>query len=190
VRPGGTGTIRRVSDLEVRSLSADDITLVGEIDRSERVSSAYRVEAGALVRFDVDWDVPPWSPEGKGPHHVESLIEFLRPILEDGGVLLGAFRCDRLAGLGVVVPRFEPPMAWLAFLHVTRPERGRGVGTTLFEEAERCAREAGATSMYVSATPTGPTIDFYLARGCAPATQPHPRLLAEEPEDVHLLTEW
>jgi GNAT superfamily N-acetyltransferase len=179
-----------VPEIEVRSLPAGRIALVGDIDRSERVTSAYRVEEGSLVRFGVDWDVPGWFPEGTGGHHVASLIETLRPVVEGGGVLLGAFRDERIVGLAIVAPRFEPPMAWLAFLHVTRSERRKGVGTALWAEAERRSREAGAASMYVSATPSGPTVDFYLARGCVPVARPHPDLLAEEPEDVHLIRQW
>jgi GNAT superfamily N-acetyltransferase len=44
--------------------------------------------------------------------------------------------------------------------------RGRGVGMQLFEGAGAFAREAGAKALYVSATPTENTVDFYLNRGC------------------------
>ena len=70
----------------------------------------------------------------------------------------------------------------LAYLYVTRAYRARGVGTQLFEAAVSCARAAGANAVYVSATPTENTVDFYLKRGCVLAAEPDPRLLAAEPE--------
>lgn len=176
-----------MTELVVRHLIVPEISLIAEIDRTEHVTAAYRMDGDALVRSPVDWRVPPWSPDGTGPHHVATHIEWVRPIVEHGGIALGAFRGERFAGIGVVVPGFEPPMAWLAFLHVTRPERGNGVGTALWEEAARIARERGATSMYVSATPSAPTVEFYLRRGCRLADPPHAHLLTEEPEDIHFV---
>jgi hypothetical protein len=41
--------------------------------------------------------------------------------------------------------------------------------------------------MYVSATPTGSAVGFYLSRGCHLADPPHPALLASEPDDIHLV---
>ena len=38
-----------------------------------------------------------------------------------------------------------------------------------------------------ASTPTENTVDFYLNRGCALAAEPDPRLLAAEPDDIHLL---
>ena len=75
----------------------------------------------------------------------------------------------------------------LAYLYVSRAYRGRGVGTELFEATSTFAREAGANALYVSATPTENTVDFYLNRGCILAPEPDPKLLAAEPDDIHLL---
>jgi GNAT superfamily N-acetyltransferase len=75
----------------------------------------------------------------------------------------------------------------LSHLYVSRAYRGRGVGMQLFEAAVSRAREAGASALYVSATPTENTVDFYLSRGCVLAPEPDPRLLAAEPDDIHLL---
>jgi len=43
--------------------------------------------------------------------------------------------------------------------------------------------------MYVSATPTGSAVGFYLSRGCELADPPHAELFALEPEDIHLVCE-
>src|SRR5207249_1049373 len=52
-------------------------------------------------------------------------------------------------------PRFDGLLAWLAFLHVSRPHRRRGVASALWNEAVDLALAAGAGSLYVSAVPTG-----------------------------------
>lgn len=49
------------------------------------------------------------------------------------------------------------------------------------------AHEDGATHLYVSATPTGSAVGFYTSKGFAPTDTPHPDLLAEEPEDIHMI---
>ncbi len=102
-------------------------------------------------------------------------------------MLLGAFDEEQLAGVAVVDPSFEPRMAWLAFLHVTRPCRRRGAARALWSAAVDLAVAAGAASMYVSATPTGSAVGFYLRQGCRLADPPHPELFAHEPEDIHLI---
>ena len=61
------------------------------------------------------------------------------------------------------------------------------MGTRLFDAAVSFGCEAGATALYVSATPTQNTVDFYLNRGCVLAPEPDPRLLAAEPDDIHLV---
>jgi GNAT superfamily N-acetyltransferase len=86
-----------------------------------------------------------------------------------------------------VEPAFEPELAWLAWLHVSRPYRRRGVARALWKAAADTARRGGARSMYVSATPTGSAVGFYVSEGCRLAEPPHPDLLAEEPEDIHLV---
>ena len=53
-------------------------------------------------------------------------------------------------------------------------------------EIVRLARADGAKRLYVSATPTRATVDFYSKRGFEPLAQPNERLLALEPEDIHM----
>ncbi len=54
----------------------------------------------------------------------------------------------------------------LKFLHVSRSYRGRGIGKSLFAQSAHRARELGARQLYISATPSERTIDFYLRCGC------------------------
>lgn len=174
--------------MRIRELALDDVGLVASIDRSERVEVEYEVASGVLRQRAVTMvDVPPWDTEGDGPFSVAHYVGAVTELVQGGGVLLGAFDDDAVLGLSVVDPVFEPPMAWLAFLHVSAPARRRGVATALWAAAAELARGAGAETMYVSATPTGSAVGFYLRQGCRLAEPAHRALWAQEPEDIHLI---
>ena len=178
--------------MNVRRLEPGDVALVASIDRSEHVELQYRIDDGRLVEAPVGMvDIPGWDPDGAGEHSVTSHIAFCASVIEAGGVLFGAFAGDdedaEVMGLATVHPTFEPGLAWLATLHVSRPHRRRGAASALWDAAIALAREAGARSLYVSATPTGSAIGFYLGRGCRLADPVHPQLFAHEPDDIHLV---
>lgn len=172
----------------MRELRAEDVSLVGALDRSEHVDIEYRVVDGQLQELPASIpDIPAWDPTGSGSHSVGALIEFCTSAIANGGVLFGAFEEEQPAGLAIVNPSFEPPLAWLAFLHVSRPYRRRGAAQALWNAAVDLSVERGADSIYVSATPTESALGFYMKQGCALARPVHPDLFAAEPEDIHLV---
>lgn len=172
---------------EVQRLGFDDVGLIARIDRSEHVDVQYAVVDGQLIERPVSMaDIPPWDPVSAGPHSVAEKVAFCAPLVAGGAVLFGAFEGDRLLGLAVVDASFEPRLAWLAFLHVSREARRRGAASALWDAAVHEAVQAGAEAMYVSATPTGSAVSFYLSRGCKLADPVHPELFANEPDDIHL----
>jgi GNAT superfamily N-acetyltransferase len=175
--------------IAVRALARDAVGLVALIDRSEHVDVEYEVVNGELTERPLTLvHIPPWDPVGDGPHGVAAHVAFCRDCVANGGQLLGAFDGDgELLGLAVVDADFEPTLAWLAFLHVSRPHRRRSVASALWAAAEDAARAAGATAMYVSATPTGSAVGFYLRQGCRLADRVHRALYANEPDDIHLV---
>jgi GNAT superfamily N-acetyltransferase len=173
---------------EVRRLGLDDVGLIARIDRSEHIDVAYAVVDGRLVERPVPMaDIPPWDPVGTGPHSVAAKVAFCAPLVAGGASLFGALEGDRLLGLSVVDASFEPDLAWLAFLHVSREARRRGAASALWAAAVQEAAQAGAESIYVSAVSTGAAVGFYLSRGCRLADPVHPALYASEPVDIHLI---
>lgn len=176
--------------MRIGHLNASDVSLIARIDRSEHVDVQYVVRDGQLVEAPVFMeDIPTWPADG-GEYSITKMLEFCTPIVEGGATLLGAFTDDDdLAGLAIVDPTFEAPLAWLALLHVSRPHRRTGAATALWAEAARLASGAGAASMYVSATPTGSAVGFYLSQGCRLADPVHAVLFEHEPEDIHLVCE-
>jgi GNAT superfamily N-acetyltransferase len=174
--------------MQVRRLQAKHVSLVATIDRSEHVDIHYRVIDGALQPIPAAiTEVAAWDRTGSGPHSVTAHIAFCESVVSRGGILLGAFDGEQTLGLAIVDPAFEPLLAWLAFLHVSRPYRRRGAATALWNVAADIAIGNGAESIYVSATPTGSAVGFYLRQGCRLAHPLHPDLFATEPEDIHLV---
>jgi len=175
--------------IRVVERGADDIPdLVGAIDRSEHIEHEYEVVDGVLrERPPTMTDIPDWSHDGDGDFTVAKQVRFCRSVVARGGEVIAALDGDDMMGFVIVVPRFEPPLAWLAWLHVSRPHRRKGAASALWAEAVRRARDAGATSLYVSAVPTDSALGFYFSRGCVLADPPHPELFADEPDDIHLV---
>jgi ribosomal protein S18 acetylase RimI-like enzyme len=166
-----------------------EVSRIGEIDRSEEVRLAYEVDGEGLREMEVDWRVPAWSAEGAGDHSVTEMTAFCREHMQQGGVLLGAFAGDRLVGVGLLRTRFRGPTAQLAFLHVSRAYRRRGIATELTEELIALAREQGAAGIYVSSTPSESAVGFYLRIGFQLAEEVDPELYALEPQDIHMRME-
>ena len=174
------------ASVEIRPLDRDELVRVAEIDRTEHIGVLYTQDGERLVERRGSWDAPAWERGGHGPHSVEAKVGELHGYVDVGGVALGAFAEGRLVGIGVVLPRLRPGLAQLAFLHVSAPWRGTGVGARLSAELDDVARSAGATEMVVSATPSRNTVTFYLGRGFLPMRHPLDELVELEPDDVHM----
>ncbi len=172
----------------VSELPAQALARLGEIDRTEHVTAAYRTIGERLQRYEVDWHIGPWDAA-----QVAGFQAGLAPELDAGGRLLGVELSGRLAGVAVLASqRFGPRDALLElrFLHVSAGHRGHGIGTRLVEAAVEQARHAGAGGLYISATRTASTVDFYLARGAILAVPPDAERFAKEPVDIHLVLWW
>ena len=167
-----------------RDLTREEIPRVWSIDRSELVENVYRLESGVLVMRPHHIDVRGWPP-GEAEMYTPILIE----CFDRGGWFHGLFEGEAIVGAVVVDNKRigkRGDRLQLEFLHVSSAYRKRGLGSRLFEMARSVARERGAKRMYVSATPSENTLNFYLRLGCEIAEEPIPELLAREPEDIHL----
>ena len=172
-------------DVVVERLPRDGLLRFREIDRSEEVTVHYRQVGKELVSERVHDPVPNFFPEGEH-HSVAELVRTWQPVVDAGGVLLGAFADGELAGIALLGGEVAPGTRQVALLYVSRPHRGRGIAGTLMNEIERLARADGARALYVSSTPTSSAVGFYLSRGFEP-TEPLPEPFAMEPEDIHML---
>jgi GNAT superfamily N-acetyltransferase len=171
--------------MDLRLLKRDELPTVWTIDRSEVRHHVYRMVDGALTLTPHYFENPGWNPDPAQHNLGEVLASFDR-----GGICIGAFAEEKLIGFAVVDAVFRGPMQdqiQLMLLYVSRPYRQHGLGKRLFEEARTFARNRGAAYLYISATPTENTVQFYRRRGAFLADPPDPELLAREPDDIHLL---
>lgn len=173
--------------IKYRWLEPDEVTKIREIDRSEQIRTGYAYAAGKLQEMVVNWDSPSWITEGDNEHSVAGQIRFCREHLARNGRMYGAFSGEKLVGIGLIQHDIKVGMAQLAYLHVSQGYRQQGIASqiaaVLIEEAHR----AGARQIYVSATPSGSAIGFYLSQGFYPTNTPIPALFELEPEDIHMV---
>lgn len=157
---------------------------VWEIDRREVIENVYYLEDGVLVLKPEHYDMQGWPPGETGAR-----TTLLYDCFERGGWFCGLFDESNIIGVAVLDSEFigrNRDQLQLKFLHISRDYRKQGLGKGLFEMASTKARDWGAQQMYISATPSENTIDFYLHLGAVVTNEPLPELLALEPEDIHL----
>ncbi len=167
-----------------RDLSRSEIQAIWTIDRREVIEAIYTLENGALALKPEYFDAPGWPPG-----EVETYTPLLEACFDQRGWFYGLFDDSQLIGVAVLENRFigQPrDQLQLKFLHVSHGYRGHGLGRRLFESAAAEARLRGARRLYISATPSQHTIDFYLGLGCTVTAKPDPELYELEPDDIHL----
>jgi predicted N-acetyltransferase YhbS len=170
--------------IEGRALSRDEIKGLWQIDRSEVIEALYYFTDKALVLKPEHYDVTGWPPG-----EAEKYTPLLEACYDHGGWFYGLFDDQKLLGAAVLESRFigkSKDQLQLKFLHISNRFRGNGWGKQLFNLAADEARRRGAKGLYISATPSERTINFYLRLGCQVVSEPDPGLWALEPEDIHL----
>ena len=169
-----------------RTLLREEIEHVWSIDRSEVADNIYRFENGTLVLRRPDSQ--PFSA-GWPPGEAKKSTPILRDCFDRGGWFYGAFEGGELIGVVVLdnkrIGKYKDQLQ-LKLLHVSRSYRQKGLGTRLFELAKATARRRGAKRLYISASPSENTVNFYLRLGCAVSAEPDQELFDLEPEDIHL----
>ena len=170
--------------MTIRDMTRDEVGLVWSIDRSEIVDNVYYHRDGQLVLESEHYDMKGW-PEGEAKAYGPRLLD----CFDRGGTFYGAFEDGSLIGAAVLDSRFigrKGDQLQLKFLHVGRSHRGTGLGRRLFDLAKERAKELGARRLYISATPSQNTVEFYLHLGCRVTDEVDSELFEMEPDDIHL----
>ncbi len=170
--------------MNIRLLQRNKIPLIWQIDRREVIEKVYYLRDGKLVLEPEHYDMQGWPP-GEAEQYTPILLD----CYERGGFFWGAFENDKLIGVAILESKFigsQHGTLQLKFLHVSRDCRGQGSGTRLFNLAVEKAKELGAKKLYISATPSEHTVNYYMRLGCVLAAEVDPELFALEPEDIHL----
>jgi GNAT superfamily N-acetyltransferase len=148
------------------------------------VKNIYYLQNGELILKPDYFDIQGWPP-GEPEHYTPILLD----CYDRGGTFWGAFEDDKLVGVAILENKFigaQQDTLQLKFLHVSRDYRKQGLGKTLFNLAVEKAKTLGAKKLYISATPSEKTVNYYLQLGCVLAKEIDPELFALEPDDIHL----
>lgn len=170
--------------MKIRLLTRDEIPLIWQIDRREIVENIYRLRDGQLVLEPDSFDIQGWPPG-----EAEKYTPILTDCFDRGGTFWAAFEAGRLIGAGILESKFigsNHDTLQLKFLHVSRDYRKHGLGKALFNLAAEKAGALGEKKLYISATPSENTVNYYMRLSCVLATEIDPELFALEPEDIHL----
>ncbi len=174
----------RLGNLLGRELTRAEVSHYWDIDRREVIDNIYYLIDGELVLKPEHYDVQGW-PAGEPELYTQLMLD----CFDHGGWLYGLFDADKLVAAVVLESKFIGPhrdLLQLKALHVSCNYRDRGLGRYLFQLAKVKAQSLGAKGLYISATPSEHTINFYLRLGCKVTPTPDPDLFALEPEDIHL----
>lgn len=170
--------------MRIRELERQEVRDVWSIDRAEVTDNVYYWEDGDLILTPEHHDLKGWpagEPERDGP--------ILLDCFDHGGTFYGAFNGEALVGAAILESRFigrGKDQLQLKFLHVGRGHRHTGLGRTLFQKTVAKAKALGARRLYISATPSENTVQFYLRRGCRVTGDVDAALFEHEPKDIHL----
>lgn len=177
--------------IEYRIMRREEIEKIRSINRAELIERVYYLRDGMLELKDEEYDMKGWPPG-----HIDKIVAGAYELFDSAGVLIGAFDNEDLVGITGVENRFRGirrDTLKMDILFVSRSYRKQGIGNRLVIEASKVASNMGARKLYISATPSENTVNFYLGVGCQLASEIDPELFELEPEDIHLelrISEW
>ena len=165
-------------------MNKDELHRVTELDRREVVEYIYYLQNNKLELKKVDWTVPEWSDVQKTKFH-QNLLK----VHQRGGFIVGAFDDAHIAGIIALGQKFfgrNMEHLELSGLWVSQPYRNQGVGKHLVNLVKQKAKSLGAKFLYVSATESKKTVEFYMSCNFQLAKEIDPKLFKAEPEDIHM----
>ena len=165
----------------IRELQLQDLERVYEIDRSEAIDRMYRHSDGVLEAYDSD------TVMASDRAFWDALLPAWRAAMTTDAIAFGAFDDGRMTGFVIVKRHLQPGQDQILALYVSANYRLSGIAKSLYLEAQAAAKKAGATSLYVAATPSSSAVGFYLSQGFEPTTAPHPDIIAAQPDDIHMV---
>ena len=175
--------------INYRYLRKEDLEGMRGIDRSDYSASWCVVRDGGIVRDEREFHHRGFSDTD----WTEIITEFSSALDRDRRIIAGALEDGKLlgiAGLDTAGKYGEKKNMYnLGPMWVGREHRGRGIGKALFRMMVKEAHKHDIQALYVSATPSPATVEFYIAMGCKLLNEPDPVLFRKEPEDIHLYYE-
>ncbi|WP_026040229.1 MULTISPECIES: GNAT family N-acetyltransferase [unclassified Acinetobacter] len=171
----------------LRPLQYSEIDLIWQqISRRELITQNYVKQS--LQLEDCFYDVQQWDD-----YHLQYDPPKLKQLYQQKAELMGAFDLNgQMLGISAVSNQIihdYPDAKLLHYFYVDADHQGQGIGTQLMQAAKTSANCLGAKQLYISATPSKRTVDFYMKYGAKLLDHPDQQLWQLEPEDIHLLCE-
>lgn len=171
----------------LRPLQYKEIDLIWQqISRRELITQLYIQKQDQLELTDCFYDVENWDA-----YHLENDPPKLKELYQQGASFVGAFNtAEQLVGISVVSNQMitdYPNAKLLQYFYVDADQQGQGIGAKLMQAAKESTKQLGTHQLYISATPSKRTVDFYMKYGAAVLKHPDRELWELEPEDIHLL---
>ena len=173
-----------MKEIRYRPLERKEIEQIRTIDRAESIYESYEYKEGILTLVPDHYEISEWEEED-----LDELLTAQYKIIDAGGKIIGAFDEQVLAGAVSIEKKKRGSTAAyckMDMLYVSSTYRGRHIGQHLIAEAKREGKAFGATKLYISATPTKATVDFYLKSGATLTAELDKELFDYEPLDIHL----
>lgn len=151
--------------------------------RRQVVTKCWRKEDGVWIVKEIGF-LDDWTEKD-----YEEQIQSLKHTAHSGGLVYAAFYNQELKGfVSVEKALFGGQYKYmdLSSIYVSEDMRDRGIGTALFGEARRWAKEQGAARLYISAHSAVESQAFYKKMGCVEARQYDQAHVEKEPCDCQL----
>ena len=168
--------------MEIKRMGAEDCKRMPEIDASHHIHRAWREIDGKLELVNIDYFDPTW-PNGYEDHYRSALLTVKK------GLVLGAFENDSLIGILTI----EPMEKWSDYsyglldqLFVSKPYRGKGIGTRLFNYALSVIDDWSLDRILICAGSAEETIAFYRKLGCVEPEKKNQEMYDDDPRDMQL----
>jgi N-acetylglutamate synthase-like GNAT family acetyltransferase len=171
-------------DIVIRRLKIDEVEKIRSIDRSEVIENIFVFSDHKLIEKDVHYDMKGFSISA-----INNIIERQKELIMAKGEVFGAFDGDLLVGVASVENKIRGSKnryCKMDILHVSNKYRKKGIATRLIAECKNAAMNFGANRLYISATESKNTVEFYQKRGAILVEELDDELFKLEPEDIHL----
>ncbi len=178
--------MERDKGIQIKEITNEDLHegLLNGFDRTQIVESVWRVIDGVkqvvTCPFTETWDKQLLR---------DIIFGDFAEAMEFGGKVFLAFEEERLLGFATLGGEpLGPDGEYLQLiqLHVSLPERGRGIGRELFFYCVQQAEAMGAKKLYISGHSSVETQAFYASVGCVDAKWIFQEQVDHEPYDCQL----
>ncbi|CAH0118670.1 MULTISPECIES: GNAT family N-acetyltransferase [unclassified Paenibacillus] len=171
--------------IEYRYMTQEQADKLQEIDRSEYIDVIYEMRDGIVTERKAGHDCANWNETELTEIKQRYLYE-----LQNGGLAIGAFDGNRLAGFGVLAHTFRGmnrDRLQIDLMYVSKNYRRQGIGSNILNRLAAEAKGRGAKYLYISSTETGSAVSFYKRNGSQIADEIDEELFLKEPKDIHMI---